>query len=209
MEHVEERASLGRPLWEEIRQTIPRVQHSGKLEMPSRGASVSLKALRREHPRLPYIKPAAPSTRAAKLLSQSADGAWTPSLREQVRACFEADAAGIEIALCMPEVVAPEELMADERYQVKENGRVVGCKLFCPGCRTNAFVVTKGINLNSSTGVRFAYGNGKSIMPVSREYGCCNPACPEVAKKHAPSSVEMQLLKQFTADGILGASAMR
>ena len=166
--HDEERLNLGKPIWGEVAAQIPRLQHNGTLKMNESGAPVDLKALRREYPELPFIRPKAAAARAAKLINAAADGKWTPPLREAALSCFEAEAAGVVLALCMPEVVARDELMRDERYQVKKDGEVVGCKLFCPGCKSNEFVLMNGLNVESSTGVRFAYGNDKAIMPVSR-----------------------------------------
>ena len=104
-----------------------------------------------------------------------------------MRACYECEAAGIELVLFMPEVTARAELMADKRYQVRDGDHVVGCKVFCPGCLCNTFIVLGGLNVEAASSVRFAYGNGKSIMPVSRCYICCNPNCPEVLKNMATS----------------------
>jgi hypothetical protein len=58
LSHEEERTQLGRPLWTEIKDRVPRVQHNGTLEMPTRSASVEIKALQREFPLLPYVEPA-------------------------------------------------------------------------------------------------------------------------------------------------------
>ena len=91
--------------------------------MPKRN-TIDLNALRRCFPRLPFVDPGAAAARVVKLRSQSNDGSWTAESRKAARACFECKAAGIELALCIPEVAARDELMADERYQVKVDHRV-------------------------------------------------------------------------------------
>ena len=205
IEHKEQRKDLGKPLWAAVAPKIPRVGHDGRLHMPQGGTAVDLKVLRREFPALPFITPAPAAARAAQLLHSSADGSWTRELMEQVRSCFECEAATIELAVVMPEVTAREQLMEDERYQVKEQGRVVGCKLFCPGCKSNKHVLVGDVNVDHEGSVRFAYGNGRAILPASRAYICCNPCCPDVLAK--ADDVSLQLLREWTADGILGSSA--
>ena len=87
------------------------------------------------------MAPAAAAARATALIDASPDGVWTAELQEQARACFECEAAAIEIVVCMPEVFARSILMSDPRYQVTKGDEVVGCKLFCPGCESNKFVL--------------------------------------------------------------------
>lgn len=166
--HAEQRKDLGKPLWAAVAPKIPRVGHDGRLHMPQGGAAVDLKALRREFPALPFITPAPAAARAAQLLQSSPDSSWTRELMEQARSCFECEAASIELAVVMPEVTAREQLMEDERYLVKEQGCVVGCKLFCPGCKSNQHVLVGDVNLDHETSVRFAYGNGRAILSGDR-----------------------------------------
>ena len=99
--HHDERMLLGKPLWTEVKGTIPRVQHDGTLAMPSGcHSSVDLNALRRNYPRLPFIEPRPSTERALSLLAASPDGTWgCRELREQARARFECEAAGIQLAL--------------------------------------------------------------------------------------------------------------
>ena len=173
--HAEERLRLGKPLWQEIAAKVPRAQHDGSLRMPAGGSAPSnaLRTLENDFPELPFIKPKPAAMRAAALLQESADGRWTPELRERARACFESEAAGIELALCMPEVVARDELLRHAPYQVKDSdGRVSGCKVPCPGCKSNAFVLTHKLNVDAESRVRFAHGNNRAIMPISRGYVC-------------------------------------
>ena len=203
--HKEQRMDLGKPLWAAVAPHIPRVGHDGRLHMPQAGCAVDLKALRRLFPALPFIKPEPAAARAAHLLHSSPDCSWTHELMEQARNCFECEAVSIELAVVMPEVIAREELMEDERYQVREQGHVIGCKLFCPGCKSNEHVLLGDVNLDHDNSVRFAYGNGRAILPASRAYICCNPACPDVLAK--VDDVSIQLLRAWTADGILGSSA--
>ena len=115
----------------------------------------------------------------------------------QVRACFECEAAAISTAICIPEVVARDELMKDERFQVKRNGKVVGCKCICTTCKTNAFVLVDAPNVNSKTRVRFAYGNNQAIMPVALDYVCVHAECAAVQRKLKPEQLtELQELTQ-------------
>ena len=65
---------LGKPIWTEVASKFPRAQNDGTLGMPSRGGSVDLKALRREFPQLPFVKPA-PAAARADVLLRRADGA--------------------------------------------------------------------------------------------------------------------------------------
>ena len=170
--------------------------------------SVDLKALRRELPSLPFVAPPPAAARARQLQQSSTDGSFSSQeVREQVRSCFECEATGIQLALCMYEVTARDHLMEDERYQVQdERGRVIGCKLFCPGgCCSNKLVLVDGVNLDHDTSIRFAYGNGSAILPVSRAYVCCNPDCPAVVAKS--DEVSLQLLRNWTKDGLFGQSA--
>ena len=47
-------------------------------------------------------------------------------------------------------------------------------------------------------------------MPVSCGYTCCNPECPDVLerlKAREGGEVELQQLRHFTTDGVLGPSA--
>ena len=78
----------------------------------------------------------------------------TLEVKQAARACFEAEAAGLSLAICIPEVVARDELMADERFQVRRDGEVVGCKCCCTTCGSNAFVLIGSINVNDKTRVR-------------------------------------------------------
>ena len=116
----------------------------------------------------------------------------------KVRACFECEAAAIEVAICIPEVVAREELMKDERFQVKRGGAVVGCKCICTTCKTNEFVLIDSINVNDATRVRFAWGNGRAIMPIAHDYVCVNPACAAVQQKLEPKPEKMSELRELT-----------
>lgn len=187
---------------------MPRAQHDGSLAMPTaRSGDVDLGALRREFPTLPYIEPAKALARATALIDSSPDGMWTPELQLQARACFEVEAAGIQTCVCMPEVFAREQLMSTPLFQVKRGAEVVGCKLACPGCRSNDFVLVGDINVSSLEKVRFAYGNGKAVMPISRCYSCFNPDCPDVLAKRGRTEAELATLRDLVSKGITGANA--
>ena len=213
--HDDERA-FAKSLWDAIAKRVPRAQHDGTLAMPDKGSSIDLKALHHELPQLPFVKPPPATARARDALrAENESGDKRPrhvARMENARQCFECEAAGVELAVSMPEVFARDQLMEDERYQVKnETGEVVGCKQCCPGCGCNKFVLIGNLNVNSATSVRYAYGNGRAIAPISSTYMCVNPDCPDVQDKDrkdaATRAVEMQLLRELTKDGILGASA--
>ena len=187
---------------------MPRTQHDGSLAMPTaRSGDVDLGALRREFPTLPYIEPAKALARATALIDSSPDGMWTPELQLQARACFEVEAAGIQTCVCMPEVFAREQLMSTPLFQVKCGDQVVGCKLACPGCRSNEHVLMGELNVHSLEKVRFGYGNGKGIMPISHGYTCFNPDCSDVISKEGRTEAELATLRSYISKGITGANA--
>ena len=108
----------------------------------------------------------------------------------------------------MPEVFDRSTLMGDPDYQVWKDGRVTGCKLRCPGCGCNTFVVLGGINVvDSIEKVRFAFGDGKAIMPVSSQYFCFSPTCMDVKEKPKRTEEELETLRGHVADGVTGANA--
>ena len=206
--HAEERVELGKRIWTEVADQIPRAQHDGRLVMPQGAAQqvVDLEAMLRSFPSLPYVKPPPPAARAAALIDASEDGIWTMERMEQARGFFACNAANIEACLVMPEVTARAELIKHERYQVREDGRVIGCKLNCPGCGHNAFVLVGEVNVNSVSNVRFGYGNGKAVMPVSREHSCFNPSCPDVII--ARTTEQLARLRALVAEGVTAANAI-
>lgn len=198
--HRDERVQLGKPIWQEVAARIPRVRNDGMLSMPQGSHAPDItdgKAFRAAFPRAPRLVPEAASVRAAALKSR-AGGVWTQELREEARSYFECEAAGVECVLVMPEVVARDELLADPRYQVVQSGSSqLGCKLFCPCCETNEFVLLGGINVKAEKSVRFAFGNGRVMVPISRCYVCVNPACPAVINKprRKDAALELKLLQ--------------
>merc|ERR1712070_712381 len=54
----QEREELGKPLWLEIRDRVPRVQSDGSLKMKDGDAAVNLGAFHRDFPHLPFVQPA-------------------------------------------------------------------------------------------------------------------------------------------------------
>ena len=96
----------------------------------------------------------------------------------------------------MPEVVARNELLADPRYVVNQGGQA-GCKLPCPSCGTNEFVLLGKVNVKAEKSVRFAFGNGRVMVPISRCYHCVNPACAAVQAKprRKDAALELKLLQ--------------
>ena len=80
---------------------------------------LDLAAVRDQFPQLPIVEPAPAEVRARAALRAGAnDGAWTPKLKATARSCFEAEAANIKTIVCIPEVVARDELLADPTFQV-------------------------------------------------------------------------------------------
>jgi hypothetical protein len=158
---AEEREELGKPIWLEIRERVPRVQSDGSLKMKDGDAAVNLGAFHRAFPHLPFVQPAAAATRSLALFDEPPQGKSRSDL--QLMAChfFEAEAAGIEILLCMPELWAQQDLMQEERYRCKTAGGETGCKTPCPSCGTNEFVLVMALNVDDAAGVRFAWGIGK------------------------------------------------
>jgi hypothetical protein len=85
--HDDERQQLGKPLWSEIADRIPRPQHDGTLAMPSGAGAADLAALAREFPALPYVTPAPAETRARALIAKATSGEGiTESVTQQARA---------------------------------------------------------------------------------------------------------------------------
>ena len=115
--HERERKEIGKPCWSHIASEIPRVQHDGSLAMPGTGRrdDLDLSTLRRRFPSLPFVKFEG-AARATVLYEEAPE--VTEGVMAQVRACFAAEAAGLTIALCMPELWARKELMQEERYCV-------------------------------------------------------------------------------------------
>ena len=87
--HEAERLELAKPIWADIADSIPRVQHDGKLLMPQRQgvarSAANLDRLWREFPSLPFIEPEAASARAARLIDGTEDGAWSLKMQLQER----------------------------------------------------------------------------------------------------------------------------
>ena len=145
--------------------------------------------------------------RIPSLIDSSAEGIWTEELMLKARTCFEVEAANVEMAVCMPEVFAHEELKADERFRVEVGGKVVGAKMCCPGCKSNKYVLMGGLNVHSIDKVRFAHGNNKMIMPISSEYICFNAECHDVIDKHISASDKLATLRSYKEQGITATNA--
>ena len=101
---AEEREELGKPIWLEIRDWVPSVQSDGSLKMTDDNAAVNLEAFHRAFPHLPFVQPAAAATRSLALLEEPPKEKKWSDLQLMARHFFEAEAAGIEILLCMPEL---------------------------------------------------------------------------------------------------------
>ena len=139
-----EREQLGKPLWLELSDKVPRVQDDGTLQMPNPTNTnrLDLDQFLLDHPSLPFVTSPSAEMRALALLRAAKSNTAKPKalrvLQLEVRHCFEAQAAGIEILLRMPELWARKALMDQPRYQCKDSaGKVIGFKLPCLGCDTN------------------------------------------------------------------------
>ena len=194
LSHVIERQELGKAMWDEMASEIPRPQHDGSLKLPTMGApaaaAADLERLRRQYPSLPYVKPNA-AARGMALIDASPDGVWTDELKQRARAGFEAEAAGVEVCVCFPELFAREYLMEDERYRTGD-----GVKTPCMCCKSNKFVLMgSSLNVGTKSSQRYAYGDNRAIFVVSCHYHCFNPDCSSVQRsrrtrrfRSAPSS---------------------
>ena len=135
---------------------MPSVQSDGPLKITDDDAAVNLGAFHRAFPHLPFVQPAAAATRSVALFDEPPKEKKWPDLQLMARHFFEAEAAGIEILLRMPEVCARQDLMQEERYRCKTAGGETGCKTPCPFCGTNEFVLVLGLNVDNAARVRFA-----------------------------------------------------
>ena len=140
---------------------MPSVQSDGPLKITDDDAAVNLGAFHRAFPHLPFVQPAAAATRSVALFDEPPKEKKWSDLQLMARHFFEAEAAGIEILLRMPEVCARQDLMQEERYRCKTAGGETGCKTPCPFCGTNEFVLILGLNADNAARVRFAWGIGK------------------------------------------------
>lgn len=101
--HEDERLQLGKSLWAAIAARIPRPQHDGTLaysDAARRAERVDLEVLASEFSALPYVTPPPAEARAARALLAGAGSAPSEQLKQSVRACFECEAAGIDVAVC-------------------------------------------------------------------------------------------------------------
>ena len=129
----------------------------GTLQMPNPTDRLDLDQFLLDHPSLPFVTSPSAEMRALALLraAKSNGKAWR-DLQLEVRHCFEAQAAGIEILLCMRELWARQDLMQEERYRCKTAGGETGCETPCPSCGTNEFVLAMRLNVDAASSVRFA-----------------------------------------------------
>ena len=107
---------LGKPLWEELSEKVPRGTHDGTMYryVQNRTIPVAAGELRTfitQHPTFPFTEPLPPEARAHALLSKEApDGKWTKLLMLRAKAYFEAGAAKLGCLVIFPEVFARDEL---------------------------------------------------------------------------------------------------
>lgn len=206
--HDQER-QLGKTAWDEISTKFLKPGHNGQLHMPRMKATrtelphVSVKELHDLFPHLPFINPSPAKKRALDLLHSTSDQVWTSKLKGQALMFWAAQAASIVLAYIAPEVTAREEMLKHKRYWVKrEDGRYdqTACKLNCPWCKTNAFVLIDELNVHKKSSLRYAYGDNCAVMPISHGYICCNPDCSRV--KSQRSEVEIRNLRTLTRGGL-------
>ena len=89
-------------MWDEIATRIPRTQHNGTLAMPGNSKeAVDLEKLHDTFPKLPFIEPQPAQKRALALLKTSKDGQWNSELMKKSASFYQAEAANIQIVLCM------------------------------------------------------------------------------------------------------------
>jgi len=204
LSHVVERQEFGKAMWDEMASEIPRPQHDGSLKLPTMGApaaaAADLERLRRQYPSLPYVKPNA-AARGMALIDASPDGVWTDELKQRARAGFEAEAAGVEVCVCFPELFAREYLMEDERYRTAD-----GVKTPCMCCKSNKFVLMgSSLNVGTKSSQRYAYGDNRAIFVVSCHYHCFNPDCSSVQEKQKDEALTE--LRAIVATGVDGSNA--
>ena len=113
---------LGKGIWDEIKDRLPRVQRDGSLELPSlhgRAASTQnsaalLDEFEHDFPHAPLYYPPRAERRA---LALKAGVDWTDATREAALGCFCSEAAGITPVLAMHELVGRAELLKDPRFK--------------------------------------------------------------------------------------------
>ena len=64
-----------------------------------------------------------------------------------------------------------------------------------------------GVIADDAKNILFAYGNGKTIMPVSRQYSCFGPDCPLVRAKKGRTKEQLDDLRALVDEGVTGLNA--
>ena len=207
---IDDQRSIAKTMWKPVAPDVPRNGHNGLLHMPRQeakggtGVSVDEKTLlqfRERYPLLPFVRPAPAAVTATKLLAES-DGTWNDDLRWKALQLFLADAANLIFCLVMPDVFARPRLLKDERFKGEEPG---SCKLICPTCLSNKYVLVGDMNTHDTKSLRFAYGATSVVMGVGVAHHCCNPQCSAVVAARSAESIEA--LREYVKDGIFGNSA--
>ncbi|CAN0256206.1 unnamed protein product, partial [Scytosiphon promiscuus] len=120
----------------------------------------------------PYIHLEDPGVRAERCKES---GGWTPESKELARQHHLVTGT---VVLLMPEVYNRQALMQDEMFQVRQGGEVVGVRLPCPTCRSNAH--THWASWNE---VRMIHTvTGENLLLRAPRYQCLNSACTAVKK---------------------------
>ena len=208
----EREREIAKHAWRQLAQDIFRSDHEGFLHKPkSQGTGGGkpvmvddkmLTEFRLKFPQLPFVQPPPPEVAAMQLLADGG-GEWTEGLMQQVKGLFEAQAAGLEICLVMPELTSRDQLRKDPRFQVQ--GQPGACKQICPHCKVNTFVLRGELNVNDMSCMRFAYGAPRVVLGVCIGLHCCNPCCPAVLDKRTPQQIAT--LTGIVKDGIFGTAA--
>jgi hypothetical protein len=113
-------------------------------------AATALATCRTQFPHLPLVISADPTNRARAC---KPDSDWTPAAKQDVLDIF---LSSINFFVCIPELTCREDLLADDRFAVKDaDGNVKpGCvRLICQTCRSNEHVQVPTTTGNSGYNV--------------------------------------------------------
>jgi hypothetical protein len=207
---TDEQRGIAKTMWNRIAPDVPRSGHNGLLHTPRQeakggtGVAVDDKMLsrfRQQYPHLPFVRPAPATVTATKLLAESG-GTWDDDLRSKALQLFLADAANLIFCLVMPDVFFRPRLLKDERFKGEEPG---SCKLICPTCLSNKYVLVGDMNTHDTKSMRFAYGATSVVLGVCVIHHCCNPQCSALVT--ARSAEAIAALGEYVKDGIFGKSA--
>jgi len=208
--HAQERA-LGFYFWKDIRSVVWRPTRHGGLRKPQSntdsedGSDVQarqsvtsyLGTLRQRLPALPFLEPGDPTAAARNVFAKYKT--WTDEAKSEARDCFLRTANRIQGLLVMPEVTHREEMSKHAQFHV--DGDPFTCKLPCPSCKTNKFILPADVNVDTQSSRKFVYGANSATMVFSFSYHCLNPECDKVKKKHRNNQPALTKLASYGNDG--------